>query len=81
MLESKQRQLVFQKTRVPLLVESTKIENPIFPYKTARQKPKLRKIEWEVQKGSNTKNGVLAVTTSFFRKFCFRLKTSYKELI
>ena len=27
-----------------------------------------------------TKNGVLPVTALFFRKFCFSLRTSYKEL-
>ena len=29
----------------------------------------------------NTKNGVLTVTNLFFGKFCFNLRTSYKELI
>ena len=28
-----------------------------------------------------TKNGVLPLTTLFFKKFCFSLRTSYKELI
>ena len=41
----------------------------------------LRQIEWWLQNGPITKNGVLPVTTSFFWKFCFSLRTSYKELI
>ena len=39
----------------------------------------LRQIEWWVQNGPITKNGVLPVTT--FWKFCFSLRTSYKEFI
>ena len=38
----------------------------------------LRQIEWGVQNGPITKNQVLLVTTLFFRKFCFSLRTSYK---
>ena len=41
------------------------------------QKPMLRQIEWSVQNGSFTKNRVLPVTTLFFWKFCFSLRTSY----
>ena len=41
----------------------------------------LRQIEWWVQNGPITKNGVLPVTTLFFWKFCFSLRTFYKELI
>ena len=40
----------------------------------------LRQIKREVQDGLIIKNGVLPVTTSAFRKFCF-LRISYKELI
>ena len=45
------------------------------------QKPMLRQIECSVQNRPVTKNGVLPVTTLFFRKHCFRLRASYKELI
>ena len=38
-------------------------------------------MEWWVQNGPITRNGVLTVTTSFFWKFCFSLRTPYKELI
>ena len=41
----------------------------------------FKQIEWWIQNGPITKNGVLPVTTLFFRKFCFSLRTSYKELI
>ena len=40
-----------------------------------------RQIEWGIQNGPIKKNGVLPVTTLFFGKFCFSLRTSYKELI
>ena len=41
----------------------------------------LRQKEWGVQNGPITKNGVLRVTTLFFLKFCFSLRTSRKELV
>ena len=37
---------LFQKTGVPFLVESTKIDNRTFPYKLLCLKPMLRQIEW-----------------------------------
>ena len=45
------------------------------------QKPMLRQIEYWVQNGPITKNGVWPVTTLHFWKFCFSLRTSYKEMI
>ena len=41
----------------------------------------LRQIEWSVQNELTTKNRDLPVTTLFFCKFCFSLRTSYKGLI
>ena len=41
----------------------------------------LRQIEWWVQDGPITKNGVLPATTLLFWKVCFSLRTSNKELI
>ena len=38
-------------------------------------------IEWEVKNGPITKDGVWPVTTLFFKKFCFRVRTSSKELV
>ena len=40
----------------------------------------LRKIKWWLQNRPITKNGVLPVTTLFFWKFCFTLRTFYTEL-
>ena len=37
---------LFQKTGVPLLVESTKSENASFPYKTTISEAMLKQIEW-----------------------------------
>ena len=71
----------FQKTGVPFLVESTKIETDHFYRKLPYEKPMLRQIKWWVQNGSITMNKVLSVTTLIFWKFCFSLRTSYKELI
>ena len=51
-----------------------------FHTKLPCQKPILRQIECEVQNGPNTKNGVLSVTILFFQKFCFSLRTSYKNM-
>ena len=74
---------LFQKTGVPFFSWiSTKIENVSLPYKTVYQKPMVRQIEWWVQNGPITKNGVYPVTTLFiFWKFYFSIKTSWKELI
>ena len=52
-----------------------------FHTKLPCQKPILRQKGWEVQNGPITKNGVFPVTTLFFWKFCFIVRTSSKELI
>ena len=52
-----------------------------FHTKLLCQKPLLRQMEWGVQDGPITKNGVLPVTASFFRKFRFSLRASYEKLI
>ena len=70
-----------KKLEYAFLVESTKIGNKSFHTKLPFQKPILKQIEWWVQNGPITKSGVLSVTTLFFWKLCFSLKTSYKELI
>ena len=57
----------FKKLEYRFLVESTKIENTSFPYKTAISE-------------ANVKANRM-VTTLFFRKFCVSLRTSYNELI
>ena len=57
------------------IFESTKIENKRFSYKTGWKN--LR----GVQNGPTVKNGVLPLTTLYFRKFKFSIRTSYKYLL
>ena len=52
-----------------------------FHTKLQYQKLMLGQIKWWLQNGPITKNGVFPVTTLFFWKFYFSLRTSYKELI
>ena len=51
----------------------------MFPHKTNLPAGTV-KTEREVQNGPTTKDGVLSVTTLFFWTFCFRVKTSSKEI-
>ena len=62
-------------------LKALRLETHHFDKKLPYQKPMLRQIEWWIQNGPITKNGVLPVTTSFFRNFFFSLRTSHKELI
>ena len=45
------------------------------------QKPMLRQIEWGVQNRHIRKNLIFNTCFIFFWKFCFSIRTSYKELI
>ena len=47
----------------------------MFNTKLFCQKLMLRQMQWRVQNGPITKNGVLRVTTLLFWKFWFRLRT------
>ena len=38
----------------------------------------LRQIEWGVQNGPITKNGLMPPTTSFYRKLNLSTRTTYK---
>ena len=49
------------------LVKNNKIENALFPYKTALSEANLNQIEWWIRTGPITKNGVLPVTTFLFK--------------
>ena len=69
---------LFQKA---FLDESIKIENTSFPYKLPYQKSMLRQTKWWLQNGPIKKNEVLPITSLYFWKFCFSLRTSYKESI
>ena len=71
----KKTKIFFQKLEYRFLVEATKIVNQHFHKKRPCQKSILGQIEWRVQHGPITKNGVLPVTTLFFWKFCFSLKS------
>ena len=68
----------FKKLEYRFLVESTKIENASFPYKSAI--PELN-VKTNRMITIQTKSGVLSETALFFWKFCFSLRASYKELI
>ena len=63
------------------LVESTKIKNSTFSYKTALSEANVKASRMGVQNWLITKNRGLPVTTLFFWQFCFTFRTSYKELI
>ena len=58
-----------------------RLKTHYFHSKLLSQKPILRQIELWVQNGPFTKKGVLPAPALFFWKFCFSLRTSYKELI
>ena len=59
---------VFKKLENRFLVKSTKTESASFPYKTA------------ISQATVKTNKMVTTTTLFFWKFCFSLRTSYKEL-
>ena len=68
---------LFKKLEYQILVESTKIENAPFPYKTATSEANVK-----TNRVVSTKlTGVLISTTSIFWLCCFSLRASYKELI
>ena len=71
-------QTLFKKLEYHFLVENTKIENAIFPYKTALSEAnvKTNKIGWTYHKEQS-----FASNYFVFQKICFSLRTSYKELI
>ena len=67
----------FQKPGVPFLVESTKIENASFPYKTAILEANIKTDVIVSTKWTNHKERSLASNYSIFWKFCFTLRTSF----
>ena len=84
-------QQVFWKTKAFLkkldshfLVECTKIENASFRFETALSEANIKTNRIGSSKWQNEpilKNGVLPLTTLFFWKFCYSLRTYYEELI
>ena len=77
-LESKNR---FQKSGAAFLVEDTSIQSCIISIQSCHTSEANVKTNEMVNTKCTTKNGVLLVTTLFFWKFCFNLRTSYKEFI
>ena len=71
----------FKKLEYHFSVESAKIENASFPYKTAISEANVKTNRMVSQNGPVTKNGVLPVTTLFFLRFCFSFRAFYEELI
>ena len=71
----------FKKLEYRFLVESTKIENASFPYKTAISEVSVKTSRMVCTKWTYHKEQ--SFTSSYFiiLKFCFSLRTSYKELI
>ena len=72
---------LLQKTEVVFELKALRLKTHHFHTKLPYQRPMLRQIKWWLQNGPIKKKGVLPVTTLFFWKFCFSLRTSYKELI
>ena len=54
--------ILFKKLEFRFLVESTKIENASFPYKTVLSEDNVKTNRMRLQNGPITKNGVLPVT-------------------
>ena len=69
-------QTFFKNLKYRFLVEVLRLKTHHFHTNLPDQKPMLRQMEWCVQNGPITKRGVLPVTTLFFWKFCFILRTS-----
>ena len=71
----------FKKLEYRFLVESTKIDNASIPYKTAISETNVATNRMVTTKWSYHKERSFASNYLFFWKFCFSLRTSYKELI
>ena len=66
----------FIKLEYRFLVETIKIQNTLFSFKTSLLEAMLRQIEWTLQNGPITKSGVLPLTTLSFWKTCSSFRTS-----
>ena len=65
----------FEKLEYRFLVESTTVESTLFPYRIVLSNVKTNRMG--LKNGPITKNTVLPLTTLFFSKFNFRIRTSY----
>ena len=70
----------FKKLEYRFLAESANIENASFPYKNPLSETNVKTNRIVSTKWTCYKERSLPVTTLFFWKFCFSLRTSYKEL-
>ena len=70
----------FKKLEYSFLVESIKIENTSFPYKSVIPESNVKTYRMVTTKWTYHKDGVLPATILFFWKFCFSLTASYKKL-
>ena len=70
----------FKKLEYCFLIESTKIENASFPYKTATPEANVKTNKIRRTKCTYHKKWSFASNYFIFWKFCFCLKTSYEEL-
>ena len=68
----------FKKTGKIFLVESTTMENTTFSYKTTLPIANVKTNRMGSTNGPITTSGVLSLTTLFFQKFDFNLRTSKK---
>ena len=71
----------FKKLGYRFLVETTKIENASYPYKTAISESSVKTNRMVTTKWTYHEERSFASNYLFFWKFCFSLRTSYKELI
>ena len=71
----------FKKLEYHFLVESTKTEAASFPYKTVTSEVNAKANRVVSTKWAYHKERSFASNYYIFRKFCFSLRTSYKELI
>ena len=74
-------QTLFKKLEYRFLVESTMIESATFPYKTVLSEANVKTNRMGSTKWTYHKERTFASTYFIFSKFCFRLRTSHKELI
>ena len=67
--------VLFKKLEYRFLVESTKIENALFLYKTTISEANVKTNKMMIQNGPIAKNGILPLTALSFKKFYVSLRT------
>ena len=76
-----ERHKLLKKMEYHFLVESTKIDNITFPYKTALSEANVKANRMGSTKLTYHSEWSFAINHFPFLKFCFSLETSYIELI